>query len=151
MENVLISACLLGTPCRYDGKGCLISKLSKLSKRFNLIPACAECLGGLPTPRNPSERVGDKVVSNKGKDVTREFFSGADKVVKLAKDSKCKFAILKEKSPSCGTHKIYDGSFTGKVIEGKGVLAEKLIESGIECFSDEEIDLVLERFRACFE
>ena len=147
MENVLISACLLGSPCRYDGKGCLTPKLSELSKYFILIPACAECIGGLPTPRTPSERVGNKVLAKDGKDVTREFVNGAEKVVEMAKHSNCKFAILKEKSPSCGTHKIYDGSFTGKVIDGKGVLAEKLESNGIECFSDEQIDDAIKKFR----
>ncbi|OHS93693.1 hypothetical protein TRFO_40057 [Tritrichomonas foetus] len=147
MENILVSSCLIGAPCRYDGTGCLTDKLQILMKHFNLVSACAECMGGLPTPRTPSERVGNKILAKDGKDVTLEFHRGADRVVEFAKSTKCKFAILKEKSPSCGTQKVYDGSFTGKVVPGQGVLAEKLRANGIECYSDEQIDEVLKIYK----
>lgn len=146
MDKVLISSCLTGSPCRYNASGCLTNSLQKLIDRFDLISACAECMGGLPTPRSPSERIGARVLTNKGKDVTYEFTKGAKRVVELAKSTNCKFAILKEKSPSCGTHLVYDGSFTGKVVEGSGVTAELLKKNGIECFSEDEIDKIIEKF-----
>lgn len=147
MDNVLISTCLTGAPCRYNATGCITNKLQTLLNNFNLVAACAECMAGLPTPRTPSERVGSRVLMKTGEDVTEEFNRGADRVVEFAKSTNCKFAILKEKSPSCGSHKIYDGSFTGKVIDGQGVLAEKLRKNGIECYSEDEIDEVLRKYK----
>ena len=146
MDNVLISTCLTGVPCRYNATGCLTDKLQKLLNHFNLVSACAECMGGLPTPRTPAERVGSKILMKDGTDATAEFHKGADRVVSFAKSTNCKFAILKEKSPSCGVHKIYDGSFSGKVIDGEGVLAEKLRQNGFECYSEDDIDEVLHKF-----
>lgn len=147
MDNVLISSCLTGSPCRYNASGCLAKGLQKLIDNFNIISVCPECMGGLPTPRSPSERVKNQVLSKEGKDVTYEFMKGAKRAVDLAKSTHCKFAILKEKSPSCGSHYIYDGSFTGNVIKGNGITAELLKKNGLECYSEDEIELAIEKHR----
>ena len=126
MENVLISACLLGFECKYCGGSNKLTEqqLAALGERFRLIPVCPETAGGLPTPRDPSERLGDKVVSNQGRDVTAQYQKGAETALWLARRYDCKAALLKENSPSCGSGQIYDGSFTGKLIPGDGVAAE---------------------------
>ena len=128
MENVLISACLLGFACKYCGGSNKLTEqqLAALGERFRLIPVCPETAGGLPTPRDPSERLGDKVVSNQGRDVTAQYQKGAETALWLARRYDCKAALLKENSPSCGSGQIYDGSFTGKLIPGDGVAAEEL-------------------------
>lgn len=139
-ENILISACLLGLPCRYDGKSKPISEVEKLKKKYNLIPVCPEIYGGLSTPRIPSERVGERVINKAGVDVTENYRRGAECALRLCEIYGCKRAILKSKSPACGSGKIYDGSFTGTLIDGDGVTAEYLKQSGIAVFTEEEID-----------
>ena len=135
-ENVLISACLLGLNCKYDGKNNYIDKVVALKEKYNLIPVCAEILGGLSTPRIPSERFNDRVINKDGIDVTDEFEKGAEEVLKLAKFYNVKLAILKEKSPSCGFGKIYDGTFSKTLIDGNGVTAELLIKNGINVIGE---------------
>ncbi len=129
--NIIVSACLLGIKCRYDGTGVKIKELIEAFPNDNLIPVCPEVLGGLPTPRTPAERIGDNIITKTGNDVTKEYMKGAKEVLKLAKDKECCLAILKERSPSCGCGKIYDGTFTGKLIEGNGVTTELLLKNGI--------------------
>lgn len=129
--NILVSACLLGMQCRYDGTGVRMKGLVEAFPKDNLIPVCPEVLGGLPIPRTPAERIGDTIITKTGEDVTKEYMQGAMEVLKLAKDQKCNLAILKERSPSCGCGKIYDGTFTGKLIDGNGVTAELLLKNGI--------------------
>ena len=140
-EKVLISACLIGSNCKYSGgNNCLDENvLSRLKEKYDLIPVCPETAGGLSIPRDPSERLGDKVVSNKGRDVTEEFSSGADIAVTLAERFNCRTAVLKERSPSCGSHMIYDGTFTGTAIPGRGLAAEKLYNRGIKIMSENEV------------
>lgn len=135
--NILVSACLLGVACRYDGKSKGVSKIENLLKTHTLIPICPEQLGGLPTPRFPSEKLNEKVINNKGIDVTLEYRKGAEEALKIAKLFNCKIAILKAKSPSCGFGKIYDGSFSKTLIEGNGITAQLLIENGIEVFTED--------------
>lgn len=143
--NILISACLLGVNCRYDGKSKFIEKVDSLKDKHNLIPVCPEIFGGLPTPREPAEIIGDRVLTKKGKDVTENYKRGAEEVLKLAKFFDCKLAILKERSPSCGYGKIYDGTFSGRLKDGNGVTAKLLIENGIKVIGESEImDLDLE-------
>ena len=142
-ENLLISACLLGIKCRYDGRSVCKICPERLCEKYNLIPICPEIYGGLPTPRVPSERVGDKVVMKDGKDVTENFALGAEAALKLAEINGCKKALLKEKSPSCGKGEIYDGSFSGTLTEGNGVCAELLIRSGISVYGESEIEKLL--------
>ena len=110
--NILISGCLLGLKCRYDAKEKKLPEIEKLIEIYNLIPVCPEQLGGLPTPRIPAERVNNKVVNQAGVDVTKEYQLGAEEALKIAKLYNCEKAILKEKSPSCGCGKIYDGTFS---------------------------------------
>lgn len=130
--NLLISACLLGCQCRYDGKGVLIPEAEELLKEHHLIPVCPEILGGLGIPRVPAERQGDRVITREGQDVTAEYERGAREALRLARVFCCRAAILKERSPSCGCGRIYDGSFQGRLTEGDGVCAALLKKEGIE-------------------
>ena len=138
MENLLVSACLLGFECKYSGGSNKLSdeEIAKLKNEYRLIPVCPETAGGLPVPRDPSERLGDKVVSSKGKDVTAEFIKGAETALYLAKRYGCRKALLKRNSPSCGGEFIYDGSFSGVLVPGEGVAAEMLKAAGIEVFGE---------------
>ena len=140
-KKALISACLLGINCKYSGGNNLLpeEKLQKIMDEYELIPVCPEVYGGLPAPRMPSERVGDKVVSKDGKDVTAEYKKGAEAALKLAETFGAELAILKENSPSCGSGKIYDGSFSGTLIDGYGVTAEKLKTNGIIIIGESKI------------
>ena len=149
MEKILISACLLGFECKYCGGSNKLpeQQLAALRERFRLIPVCPETAGGLPTPRDPSERLGDKVVSNQGRDVTAQYQKGAETALTLARRYGCKAALLKEKSPSCGSGQIYDGSFTGKLIPGDGVAAEELKKEGLIVFGESDTDLLITVFQ----
>ena len=149
MENVLISACLLGFECKYCGGSNKLpeQQLAVLRERFRLIPVCPETAGGLPTPRDPSERLGGKVVSNQGRDVTAQYQKGAETALRLARRYDCKAALLKEKSPSCGSGQIYDGSFTGTLAPGDGVAAQLLKEEGLIVFGESDTDLLITVFQ----
>ncbi len=135
-ESILVSACLLGEPCRYDGRSVPCQAVIALAEEFELVPVCPEQLGGLPTPRTPSEVQPDgRVVDREGVDRTAEFQAGARATLAIAREHGCKCAILKENSPSCGSSCIYDGSFTGTLVPGEGVTAALLREVGIEVTS----------------
>ena len=130
--KILVSHCFLGEPCRYDGTGCLDRQVIELhGAGHELIPVCPEQLGGLATPREPAERRGQSVWNRKGEDVTGAFCRGAGEALRLAQLYGCTLALLKERSPSCGSGNIYDGSFTGTVTDGDGVTAELLKKNGI--------------------
>ncbi|MEM3609169.1 MAG: DUF523 domain-containing protein [Candidatus Bathyarchaeia archaeon] len=135
----LCSACLLGINCRYNGKSALNKKVIKLLEREILIPVCPEQLGGLPTPREPVERRGNRVFTRSGKDVTMEFERGARQVLKIAKLLGIKEAILKQGSPSCGCGRIYDGSFSKKLIAEDGITTSLLKKNGIKIITEEEL------------
>ncbi len=139
--KILVSACLLGRPCRYDGRSKPCDKVIKLAERENteIIEICPEQLGGLPTPRIPSEIVGNKVITKDGRDVTDFFEKGAKEALDIAKENSCDYAILKSLSPSCSPSGVYDGSFSGKIVDGMGVTAKLLSENGIEVVSEKEI------------
>lgn len=139
MENLLVSACLLGVTCRYDGKSKLIKEFSALKEKYNLIPVCPEIFGGLATPRSPAERNGALVLAKNGRDVTAEYEHGAYEVLRLAEMFGCKKAVLKERSPSCGSGKIYDGTFSKTVIDGYGVAAAVLLQNGVEVFGESRL------------
>lgn len=145
MEHLLISACLLGFECKYSGGSNALDgeKLEALKEIFRLIPVCPESAGGLPTPRAPSERQGEKVVSKLGQDVTGEYRKGADTALYLARRYGCTRALLKERSPSCGSGAIYDGSFTGTLIPGDGMAAESLKAAGISVYGESRIKELL--------
>lgn len=138
--NLLVSACLLGIPCRYDAKEKLQDNILKLCQKHTLIPVCPEQLGGLPTPRDPSELVNDKVMTDHGIDVTAQFKRGAEECLKIAKINNCSIAILKERSPSCGNSQIYDGTFRGCLIPGMGVCAKLLSENGITVYGESDLE-----------
>ena len=140
MKNVLISACLCGEKCRYDGKDNLISNLDEIKKICNLIPVCPEVSGGLSTPRNPSEIVGGKVIMNNGADVTKEYKKGAETALKVALENGCKAALMKAKSPSCGSGKIYDGTFSRILTYGDGITVKLLKDNGIVVFDETQIN-----------
>lgn len=179
-ENILVSACLLGVNCRYDGKNGTSLEVLALLKNFNLIPVCPEQLGGMKTPREPAECIKQKtgtetrkkdkrritepenkgressralaerkteelvtrVVNRAGEDVTERFEKGAGEVLRLAGLYGCKRAILKERSPSCGYGRIYDGTFTGKKIPGNGITAQLLEKNGIEIIGESKAALL---------
>lgn len=143
MENVLVSACLLGIGCRYDGKHKANSEVLKLGEKYNLIPVCPEIYGGLPTPRVPSERIGDKVMMKNGSDVTENYQRGAREALELCRIYNIKTAVLKERSPSCGKGEIYDGTFSGTLTERDGVTAELLMANGIQVLGESEINILL--------
>ena len=138
MARIIVSACLLGCECRYKGDGCENETVLALAKKHTLIPVCPEQLGGLPTPRDPSEIVGEKVMSCNGRDVTAEYTRGAETALRIAKINRAKTAILKAKSPSCGKGLIYDGTFTGNKVPGDGVTAKLFAENGIRVLTEDE-------------
>ena len=137
--NVLISACLLGVGCRYDGQRKCYDGIEPLMDKYNLIPVCPEIMGGLQTPRAPAERVGDKVLCNNGSDVTAQYNRGAQEALRLARLFSCGLAILKSNSPSCSCYKVYDGTFTRTLVEGMGVTAQLLSENSIRVIDETEI------------
>ena len=129
--RILVSACLLGVCCRYDGSGEENPQVKQLMAEHELIPVCPEIMGGLPTPRTPAEICGEQVITKDGQDVTKAYRRGAEETLKLAKLFGCSRAVLKERSPSCGSGVIYDGSFSKKSIPGFGVTAKLLEENGM--------------------
>ena len=141
--TILISACLLGLPCRYDGDSRPCNAVKELQKQHTLIPFCPEIYGGLPTPREPAERMGNSVVNRAGRDVTAEYRRGAEGALALCRMYGCSCAVLKEKSPSCGCGRIYDGTFTGTLTDGNGVTAALLLENGIPVYGESGISGLL--------
>lgn len=144
MENLLISACLLGVECKYSGGSNALPEetIEKLRTRYRLIPVCPETAGGLPTPRDPSERLGERVVSCRGADVTAQFKKGAEAALTLARRYGCTTALMKEHSPSCGSGLIYDGSFLGKLVKGDGCAAELLKAAGVPVVGENMTELL---------
>ena len=144
--RILVSACLMGVGCRYDGKSNQLPQLEQLMKQHTCIPVCPEILGGLPTPRVPAERQGSKIMTQDGQDVTQQFVRGTAEVLRLADLYHCKAALLKERSPSCGSGQIYDGTFTKTLTEGDGLTAEMLKRKGIAVYGESQIgELVNDR------
>lgn len=157
MNKILVSACLMGYPCRYDGIGKPCQKVIDLGKENILIPVCPEQLGGLPTPRTPSERqfdengnpkpfyngegpVAGSVLMKDGTDVSENYVRGAFIALDVANENDIDFAVLKAGSPSCGHGLIYDGSFSGNKVPGNGVTADLFESMGIRVVSDEELE-----------
>ena len=138
--RILISACLLGASCRYDGRSKPHPEVLKLAERHQLVPLCPEQLGGLPTPRMPSERQGERVVTADGTDVTEQYQRGAEEALRLCRLLGCDVAVLKERSPSCGKERIYDGTFSGTLADGWGVTAELLRQNGVPVYGESEIE-----------
>ena len=149
MTRIIVSACLLGENCKYSGGNNKNADVLKLSAHFELIPVCPECFGGLSIPREPSERVGDKVLSKTGEDVTVQFQEGAEQTLYIAREHNCPAALLKERSPSCGCGRIYDGTFSGTLTEGNGVTAQLLLDNEIQVFGESEIQKLI-RLSGCY-
>ncbi len=143
MANIIVSGCLMGCDCRYKGDNCKCDELLTLAKNHTLIPVCPEQLGGLATPRDPAEIVGDKVISNHGKDVTYEYTKGAETALHIAKVNDADVAVFKANSPSCGKGIIYDGTFTGNKVAGNGVAAEMFLNAGFRVYTENEIEELL--------
>lgn len=142
-EPILVSACLLGVACRYDGDSRPNDAVWALAERYRLIPVCPESMGGLPIPREPSEIVGDRVLSRMGKDVTAEYRRGAELALALTQKYGCRAALLKERSPSCGTGTVHNGKFDGGLTDGYGIAAALLKENGVAVFGESGLhDLV---------
>lgn len=153
-KNILMSACLFGENVRYDGSNCSLGchVLEKLKIKYDLIPVCPEVLAGLPVPRAQCEIVGKggqsvlngtaKVLSKEGKDFTEDFIAGAKAALSVAKNHGAKVAILKNGSPSCGSTRIYDGSFTGNKIDQKGVAVVLLENSSVKVIDEEQIEKI---------
>ena len=137
---VLVSMCLMGVNCRYDGASSPCPGIERLAGRCRILPVCPEQLGGLPTPRAPSERLGDRVVARDGRDVTEPFRIGAAQAVELARRYNAGYALMKSRSPSCGWGEIYDGTFTGARVYGHGVTAEALAAMGVRIFDENHLD-----------
>lgn len=137
-EKILISACLLGENCKYNGGNNYTPEVEALRERYELVPVCPEQLGGLPTPRTPAERVGDRVVNREGADVTDAFRQGAEKTLEIARASGITKAVFQVRSPSCGSGTVYDGTFSGTLTAGQGVTAELLEKNGIAVLQIEE-------------
>ena len=143
-EKLLISACLLGENCKYSGGNNYDPLTEALRERFELVPVCPERLGGLTSPRDPAERVGDRVLSRAGEDWTAAFRLGAEKALEIARQEGVTRAVLKERSPSCGCGAVYDGTFTGTVVPGDGVAAELLRGSGVSIRGESRIRELLD-------
>ncbi|MCP9949501.1 DUF523 domain-containing protein [Actinomadura madurae] len=152
MERILVSSCLVGRPVRYDGKAKPVSGglVERWRAEGRLVPFCPEVSGGLGVPRPPAEIVGGdggdvldgtaRIRTGTGEDVTEEFLRGARLALDAARRSGARVALLKEGSPSCGGHRIYDGTFTGSPVPGTGVTTALLRRSGVHVFSEDELD-----------
>lgn len=134
-----VSACLLGENCKYNGGNNESKKLKDYVKGHNVVPVCPEVMGGLPTPRDPAEIIGGVVRQKSGRSVDEEFRAGARAALKKVKDAGAELAILQSRSPSCGVKEIYDGTFTGHLVKGKGVFAAMLEEEGIRAMDVEDL------------
>ncbi|MDD6289542.1 MAG: DUF523 domain-containing protein [Eggerthellales bacterium] len=142
--RIAVSVCLLGEPCRYDGQSASCASVAQLGEEHILVPVCPEVMGGLPTPRDPSEiqmAAGrpEEVLNARRLDVTAWFRKGAEEAVSLALDQECVAAVLKQRSPSCGTSLVYDGTFSGTVVAGAGLTARLMRERGIPVFDESQI------------
>ena len=142
-EKLLISACLLGENCKYSGGNNYEPLTEALGERFELVPVCPERLGGLTSPREPAERVGERVLSRTGEDWTAAFYLGAERTLEIARREGISQAVLNERSPSCGCGAVYDGTFTGTVVPGDGVAAELLKRHGVHIRGESQIEELL--------
>ena len=159
MERILVSACLLGQPVRYDGGSHgPFDQLQAWQAEGRLVPLCPEVAGGLPTPRPPAEIPGGSgrqaladrvpVLNVHGLDVSEAFRTGAETALRLVRERHIRLAVLKARSPSCGNRQNYDGSFSGTLIDGEGVTAAALRQAGVQVFNENELDAAAEALRA---
>lgn len=139
--SLIVSACLLGVPCNHEGRASTSEAVVSLRRDARLIPVCPETAGGLPTPRPAAEiQPSGRVCTAAGDDVTDAYRRGASQAVRLAKASGAAGAVLKARSPSCGCHEVYDGSFSRTRVHGEGVTARALREAGVPVWSEEDVE-----------
>ena len=141
--KILVSACLLGRNCKYSGGNNLSGAVTEFVKDKDVIEVCPEVLAGLGIPRMPMEIVDGSLINRNGENVDGAVRSAVEKIIKQIADEEIDCAILKSRSPTCGVHEIYDGTFSGKRIPGAGVLAQALLEAGYKVMDDEDIALTL--------
>lgn len=142
-EYLAVSACLMGCNCKYNGGNNLIPCKKELEEKYHIIYICPESASGLKSPRDPSEIVGDLVLSKSGEDVTSYFKLGAKKTLNKCIRYNVKKALLKESSPSCGVNKIYDGTFSKSKIKGMGIATRLLFDNNIELYTEDTVELLL--------
>lgn len=142
--KILVSSCLLGCNCKYNGKNNYNKEVVQFLKNYEAVCVCPEQLGGLSTPRLPSEIHNHRVIQENGQDVTDYFKLGATLALYIAQKNHCQVAICKTRSPSCGFGEIYDGTFTSKVIDGNGITADLLFKNGIEVFNETNFKKIME-------
>lgn len=144
MASIAVSSCLLGEPCRFDGRSKPCEAAKALGEEHHLVPLCPEVLGGLPVPRPPSEVQSGppawRVTNASGEDVTGAYEAGAREACRIAREAGCVGAVLKAKSPACGCGRIYDGSFTGQLTDGWGVAAAALRDAGLSVVDEHHIE-----------
>lgn len=137
--KIMVSACLLGENCKYNGGNNRSERVLRFLEGHQVVPVCPEVLGGLPVPRVPSEIVDGRVMSREGRDVDRQFRLGAELALKKAVEEGVELVVLQPRSPSCGARQVYDGSFSGRKIEGQGIFAGLLLENGFSVLDAEEL------------
>lgn len=138
--KIMVSACLLGENCKYNGGNNYSRKVAEFIKGHQVISVCPEVLGGLPIPRIPSEIVGGTVMTKDGRNVDGEFRRGAETAFEKAVSEEAELVILQSRSPSCGAKKIYDGTFSGKTVEGQGIFASLLTKNGFRVVDVEDLE-----------
>ena len=144
--NILVSACLLGENCKYNGGNNFCSKIAELANDHKVIAFCPVVLGGLPVPRHPAEICDGVVTAVDGSEIDREFREGAQKALAIGKENMAELAILQPRSPSCGCRQVYDGTFSKRLIAGNGVFAQLLADNGIKAVDAEEFVLHQEEY-----
>ena len=136
--KIMVSACLLGDNCKYNGGNNRSPELLHLLSGHKVIPVCPEVLGGLPTPRVPAEIVNGTAINREGVSVDDAFRRGAKKALEMARQEKPDLIILQSRSPSCGVKEIYDGTFSGKLVPGHGIFAEMALQAGFRVIDAED-------------
>ena len=135
---ILVSQCLAGDCCRWDGGTNLVPEIKALVESGSAVTACPEVLGGLPTPRRPSEILEERVINSAGEDVTLNFRKGAEAAAKIFEENSCEYAVLKARSPSCGCGMVHNGKFDGGLVEKNGITAQYLLDCGYQVMTEAE-------------
>ena len=137
--KILVSACLLGRNCKYNGGNNLSPQVAAFLEGKEIVPVCPEVMAGLGIPRTPIEIVEGELKNRFGKSVDAPLREAVEQVMKLVRSQEITVAVLKARSPTCGVHQVYDGTFSGKLVEGSGVLAQALLEAGCRVLDEEDI------------
>ncbi len=137
--KILVSACLLGRNCKYNGGNNRSEKVLRFLEGKEILPVCPEVAAGMPVPRPPVEIRNGKIISIEGKDLDERYRQGVTRTLEAVNLKEIELAILKAKSPTCGVHEIYDGTFTGQKIQGQGLLAAALTEAGVHVIDETDL------------